>query len=59
MATNARKAELREKMLAIRQELNELAIRAGDLRWEYDVLNHEIGLIEFHENRAVVRDSDG
>jgi hypothetical protein len=39
----------REKMAAIRRELDEMAIHRGNLWDEYMTLNREIGLIEYHE----------
>lgn len=37
------KEQISQKMTDIRSELNDMAIRRGDLEWEYRSLNAELG----------------
>ena len=40
------KEQIIQKMKNIRSELNDMAVKRGDLEWEYRSLNQELGVIE-------------
>ncbi len=40
------KSQIKQRMVEIRDTLNRMAIKGGDLRWEYLQLNQEIGRME-------------
>jgi hypothetical protein len=49
------KTEIRRRMLAIRRELDEMAVRRADLIWDYRELNAALGRIEKSELDKEVR----